>query len=652
MDEITGPRWRGKIEQIRAAFATGGKAEADKFKKCLPAILPSGTFRKRASGELIQHSGIVHVDLDNLGAQVESWRDHIVADAHTLACFISPTGTGLKVFYRCDPTRPHAESFDAAERYVKKHFGLTADPACKDVARLCFLSWDPAAFSYFDSPPLPYAPATPVEFVPPEVLSAVRVDPLEIKPGDDYDQRADVPALLTAHGWTPCGREGWTRPGKTQDVSATWNHVPGRFYVFSSSADPFVANHTYRPWHVFALLKCGGDFKRAAMALAAEGYGTPSGKQVDAVCGSPAPTTSPAAPASVPLLDIAAPETANRELVNLLGDGFLRRGQTGLLNGPTGIGKSSFSMQAAFCWSVGRDFFGIRPQRPLRVLIVQSENDDADLAEMRDGILAALNLTSEERALAHGNVRVLRSFSAGTEWLREITPEVTTHTPDLLIVDPLFAFAGVDVAKDQPGLSLILRGGILPFSLKHNLGVLFVHHVNKPPTTNKDRSAYQAGDFAYSGSGHNELANFPRFVAVLRSLGSRSVFEFRIGKRWKRAGIADDGGNPVDRVLVKHGEHGIHWESATDDDLAASVEQDAQRGRSNKAGADEAGKIARAFFAIQKNDSAPLDKLARKVGTSARTLRRRFGKLHALHHGDDVLTINQSVVWLATDTTG
>lgn len=98
----------------------------------------------------------------------------------------------------------------------------------------------------------------------------------EMAPGSDYDARADLPALLRKHGWTPVGETGkyWTRPGKTSGISASWDVIPGRFWVFSTST-PFEANHVYRPWHVFAVLECDGDFRQAARRLRQEGYGSP-----------------------------------------------------------------------------------------------------------------------------------------------------------------------------------------------------------------------------------------------------------------------------------------------------------------------------------------------------------------------------------------
>ena len=36
----------------------------------------------------------------------------------------------------------------------------------------------------------------------------------------------------------------------------------------------------------------------------------------------------------------------------------------------------------------GRPLFGIVPARPLKSLLIQAENDEGDLAEMRDGVIA------------------------------------------------------------------------------------------------------------------------------------------------------------------------------------------------------------------------------------------------------------------------
>ena len=267
-EQVTSLRWFGKVNQIRELTVAQDEDGAKRVKCTLPAALPSGLFRERKNEGLIQHNAIVHVDLDKLGEQTEPWRDVIAADPHVLELFKSPSGTGLKVFFRCDPARSHEDSFRAAEQYVLEHWGLTADPACKNVARLCFVSHDPDALLNLDAKILPYPPP-PVEVRAP--IEPRGSFPLGyISPGDDFDARGDPLALLVQHGWTRHGEHNFTRPGKKHGISATWNTLsdhPNRLYVFSSNAAPFEPNHVYRPWHIFAMLECGGDFTLAASRL-------------------------------------------------------------------------------------------------------------------------------------------------------------------------------------------------------------------------------------------------------------------------------------------------------------------------------------------------------------------------------------------------
>ena len=68
-------------------------------------------------------------------------------------------------------------------------------------------------------------------------------------------------------------------------------------------------------------------------------------------------------------------------------------------------------MQAMVLWALGREAFGIKPTRPLKSLLVQTENDDGDLAEMREGIMRGLGLSEDERKRACEMVLVVREDS-------------------------------------------------------------------------------------------------------------------------------------------------------------------------------------------------------------------------------------------------
>lgn len=101
------------------------------------------------------------------------------------------------------------------------------------------------------------------------------------RPGDDFNVRGDVRAVLEQAGWVRVreggsgGNEYWRRPGKESGWSATLKVCSeGRmFYVFSANAAPFEPNRAYSPFSVFTLLHYGGDFEQAARSLRQLGYG-------------------------------------------------------------------------------------------------------------------------------------------------------------------------------------------------------------------------------------------------------------------------------------------------------------------------------------------------------------------------------------------
>ena len=101
--------------------------------------------------------------------------------------------------------------------------------------------------------------------------------PGDLSPFEDYNQRADVPALLERHGWKLHQRSGsrliYTRPGKTdQKASANYDESRRIFYVFTTSTN-FQSDKGFNPSQVFAHLDHGGDYSAAAKRLYADGYG-------------------------------------------------------------------------------------------------------------------------------------------------------------------------------------------------------------------------------------------------------------------------------------------------------------------------------------------------------------------------------------------
>ncbi len=131
------------------------------------------------------------------------------------------------------------------------------------------------------------------------------------RPGDDFNQRGDVRAVLQRHGWTlikPAGNDGneyWSRPGKKSGCSATLKD--GVFYCFSTNGAPFEPASAYSPFAVYTLLEHGGDYAAAAAALRAQGFGSDGSvpKEVDrsGIAGpsDPPPLMEPATPDPGPM---------------------------------------------------------------------------------------------------------------------------------------------------------------------------------------------------------------------------------------------------------------------------------------------------------------------------------------------------------------
>lgn len=108
-----------------------------------------------------------------------------------------------------------------------------------------------------------------------------------LKAGDDYNRRCSDPILdilppgTTVHRRLSDGEYlQLRRPGVDDHMGATWGYCKNSkgfplLKVFSDDFHPFEPQKVYDRFGVFAHVQHGGDFKAAARALGALGYGTP-----------------------------------------------------------------------------------------------------------------------------------------------------------------------------------------------------------------------------------------------------------------------------------------------------------------------------------------------------------------------------------------
>ena len=147
VDKIRSGRFRSEIERIRTLVAAGDESQAKSLKLDLPGILWSGQFKNCKAADLIQHSGLIVADFDDLGDALQSVRSKLLDSPHLLLHFISPSGNGLKAVFRVSTdAAKHGESFNAVAQHVHDLTGVKIDPSGKDVSRLCFVSYDPELY--------------------------------------------------------------------------------------------------------------------------------------------------------------------------------------------------------------------------------------------------------------------------------------------------------------------------------------------------------------------------------------------------------------------------------------------------------------------------------------------------------------------------
>jgi hypothetical protein len=289
--------------------------------------------------------------------------------------------------------------------------------------------------------------------------------------------------------------------------------------------------------------------------------------------------------------DIPKPE--NPEESNLVGQRYLTKGSGLEVVGPTGIGKSSLLMQMGMCWSAGKDFMGIPCQRPLRVLLVQAENDDEDLRAMRDGIMQGVGLYDEAPVIHENLSYVTVNDAAGAAFIKKLENLVKRHRPDIVILDPFFAFVGGNVS-DQATVSSFLRGLLQKLMSKYGFACILGHHANKPPGKKQDRLEWSGSDFSYAGSGSAEIGNWSRAVMTVRASEEEGVYKLVFAKRHHKTSLRKEG-KPLREIIIKHSpdQSLIYWslgneedwpeaEKQKHDDLWRAVQKHAKDGEAKK----------------------------------------------------------------------
>jgi hypothetical protein len=126
-----------KIDEIRTQL---DKERSNKLKQNLPSVCFSGEFKERTDIGLINHSKLICLDFDNL-EDVNNEKSLLCANEFIYACWISPSGNGLKALVKIADGKKHREHFQALKELFPE-----IDNSGINESRVCYESYDPEIY--------------------------------------------------------------------------------------------------------------------------------------------------------------------------------------------------------------------------------------------------------------------------------------------------------------------------------------------------------------------------------------------------------------------------------------------------------------------------------------------------------------------------
>ena len=257
----------------------------------------------------------------------------------------------------------------------------------------------------------------------------------------------------------------------------------------------------------------------------------------------------------------------------LLGERYLCRTAGMFVVAPSGLGKSTLSIQMAILWCCGLVAFGIRPRKALRILIVQSEDDQGDCTEM-SRMMNHLGLNPDQQKQVWTHTELVRCNNlVGFRFvlaLRErlLKAKAQGAPFDLVIINPYSVYLGDDV-KDTAACAQFLNEWLNPILSEFAIAAILIHHTPKTSFQNTDK--FKIWDWMYWGAGCAGITNWARAMLVIKPLtDDMKVYRFIAAKRGLRIGA--DWNNAFDRYFAWSSIAGVlRWEEATTDQIAKAT---------------------------------------------------------------------------------
>ena len=151
-------------EKIKAFTASYRQTGSKTFKSECPLFAVACTFEGGKGQENIKGlTGLSLVDFDHVLSEerrvkseespsliINKLKAKIIADPHTLMCYTTISGNGLRVIYKYELAQNsnefYQQAFFAGNAYYERLLGIKSDAQCKNITRLSGLAHDPEVF--------------------------------------------------------------------------------------------------------------------------------------------------------------------------------------------------------------------------------------------------------------------------------------------------------------------------------------------------------------------------------------------------------------------------------------------------------------------------------------------------------------------------
>lgn len=138
IDRIRTGKSKIQVEEIRKQL---DEERRKQMKVNLPTVFFSGKFDGTKNENIKEYNNLIVLDFDKIPDDLQLAKDTLCSDPYIYACWISPSGNGLKAIVRIADGKQHEAHFEALQEYFPN-----LDKSGKNIARHCFESYDPEIF--------------------------------------------------------------------------------------------------------------------------------------------------------------------------------------------------------------------------------------------------------------------------------------------------------------------------------------------------------------------------------------------------------------------------------------------------------------------------------------------------------------------------